>query len=273
MKLQPFLKLCVTIIPICYCFCIPQATAQPDLGELMDSSASGGTDRPSATAAIRFNDLNTLVRDGRIGREEARIRLRRLVVELREEYYRRGGEDYGRESWLFPLAGYDARAAGNGRNRGYVASGYDYFSGNRHGGHPALDLFIRDRDQDSLDDRTGKPVSVLSMTGGMVVALERKWEEGSGLRGGKYLWVYDPANGLLVYYAHNSELFVELGQIVRPGERLALVGRSGYNASKRRSPTHLHLSVLRIGEKGPVPVNVWPELSRAGTAAERPGIR
>ena len=45
---------------------------------------------------------------------------------------------------------------------------------------------------------TGQPVEVLSMTGGIVVAVETAWDGGSALRGGKYLWVYDPVNHLLM---------------------------------------------------------------------------
>jgi murein DD-endopeptidase MepM/ murein hydrolase activator NlpD len=103
------------------------------------------------------------------------------------------------------------------------------------------------------------------MTGGVVVALENEWQADSRLRGGKYLWIYDPANNLLVYYAHNEELFVALGTIVKPGDVLATVGRSGFNAAKRRSPTHLHFSVLRIGNGQPVPVQAYSELQLSKT--------
>nr|WP_246545514.1 M23 family metallopeptidase [Pelotalea chapellei] len=152
-----------------------------------------------------------------------------------------------------------------GANKGYIAGGYDFFSGNRHGGHPSFDIFIHDRDQDSLDDRTGQPVQVLSLTAGIVVALEQEWEQGSSLRGGKYLWVYDPVNELLVYYAHNNTLHVALGDIVQPGDVIAEVGRSGYNAAKRRSPTHLHLTVLKVKDGRPLPLNVYQELARMRT--------
>jgi murein DD-endopeptidase MepM/ murein hydrolase activator NlpD len=103
------------------------------------------------------------------------------------------------------------------------------------------------------------------MTGGVVVALEKEWQPGSKMRGGKYIWIYDPANDLLVYYAHNEELFVALGTIVKPGDLLATMGRSGLNAAKRRSPTHLHFSVLRIIEGKPVPMPVYRELQQAGS--------
>ena len=75
-------------------------------------------------------------------------------------------------------------------------------------------------------------------------------------RGGKYLWIYDPASDSLVYYAHNRELAVNLGTVVNPGDKIATVGRTGFNAAKKRSPTHLHLSWLKI--KNGTPVAEYP---------------
>lgn len=253
------------------CFCLSAATpltaAEPDLNELIAAPETGAPSptAPAGTLCSDFNTFNSLIRDGRISKSAARSGLPLRLAEIRAEYYRQGGRDYSSEKWVFPVAGYDVRAIDKGRSHGFVSSGYDYFSGNRHGGHPAYDIFIRDRNQDSRDDRSGTAASVLSMTGGIVVAFEKEWRQGSGLRGGKYLWVYDPANNLLLYYAHNEKLFVEPGTIVKPGDLLATVGRSGLNAAKRRSPTHLHFSVLHLKNGQPVPIPVYRELLQART--------
>jgi peptidoglycan LD-endopeptidase LytH len=146
-----------------------------------------------------------------------------------------------------------------------VVQGYDFFTGNRHGGHPAYDIFIIDRNQDELDDRTLQPVGVLSMTGGVVVSVETEWLPDSKLRGGKYIWIYDPANDLLVYYAHNREVLVKAGDLVRPGDLLARLGRSGLNAAKKRSPTHLHMTVLKANQGDPKAVRFWEQLKRTKT--------
>ena len=231
-----------------------------DLAELAESPAARGAATPLTAACNRFNELNSRIRDRKIGRSAARTEFARLLAGVREEYLRAGVPEYSRTERVFPLAGYDSRAIDGGRRHGFIASGYDYYSGNRHGGHPAFDIFIRDRNQDSLDDRSGRPATVVSYSAGIVVALEREWQQGSPLRGGKYLWVYDPASDLLVYYAHNGSLSVELGEIVRPGDVLATVGRSGLNAAKRRSPTHLHFTVLKVGDAGKVvPLDVYRE--------------
>ncbi|MDD2897764.1 MAG: M23 family metallopeptidase [Desulfuromonadaceae bacterium] len=243
-------------------FCIPQAVEAGDI----ESHDKNQTIAVAASACFKFNDFSTRIRDSRISRADARHELPGRLEEVRTEYYRRGGQDYSPSDWIFPVAGYDAGTIGTGKNHGFIPQGYDYFSGNRHGGHPAYDIFIRDRNQDGIDDRSGSAVSVLSMTGGIVVALEKEWHRGSPLRGGKYIWVYDPANELLVYYAHNEKLFVETGTIVKPGDTLATVGRSGLNAAKRRSPTHLHFSVFSVETGTPVPKPVFRELQHARSA-------
>ena len=117
-----------------------------------------------------FNRLNTLVRDGMVPRTEAGRRFRALLPALKAFYYHNGGRDFSQGDWVFPLHGYTARAIGEGSRHGYEPRGYDWFDGNRHKGHPSLDIFIRDKNHDDRDDRTGSYVQVLSLTGGVVVA-------------------------------------------------------------------------------------------------------
>jgi murein DD-endopeptidase MepM/ murein hydrolase activator NlpD len=259
----PFLSLI-----LCIWLIVPalSSASEPDLDELFappKTSKQPRHEQPDNALYQTYNELNNRIRDGLIDRVTARSELTARLAAIRTEYYQRGGRDYSPGQWVFPLAGYSAGAIATGKNHGFVASGYDFFSGNRHGGHPAYDIFIHDRNQDSLDDKSGESVNVVSMTGGVVVAHEKQWQNGSKLRGGKYLWIYDPANELLVYYAHNEKLLVTPGTIVKPGDLLATVGRSGFNAAKRRSPTHLHFSMLRLKNGIPVPLKAYQALQRA----------
>ena len=215
-------------------------------------------DAPCA-ACLSFNDLDKKVRDGTISRSVARAELAALLPVLRDFYYGAGGRDFPPREWVFPVEGYTARAIG-GRGRGYKAKGYDYFDGNRHKAHPSQDIFIRDRNRDEIDDVTRKTVRILSMTGGIVVARETSWEPTSKLRGGKYIWIYDPTDNALVYYAHNRELLVNPGDMVKPGDPIAIMGRTGLNAAKSRSPTHLHITYLKVKDGYPVPVNIYDRL-------------
>jgi len=231
----------------------------------LSADIAGSAVAQSCEACQQFDRLNTLIRDRKIAKAEARKEVRALLPVIREYAVHHGAGEYPRGRWVFPVEGLTMKSAGDNRGADYVPSGYDYFDGNAHRGHPAYDLFIHDRRHDSLDDRTGREVSVLSMTGGIVVAVEREWDTRSRLRGGKYIWIYDISSEALVYYAHNREILVGVGDIVKPGDTIAKVGRTGYNAYKKRSPTHLHLSFLRVKDGYPKPENIYRELMRAAT--------
>lgn len=214
---------------------------------------------------LAFDWLDKQIRDGSLPKTDAARQLATRTAELETYLAGFGTSPHDHEQWIFPLRGYDLATAGTDADKGYVAAGYDFFDGNRHGGHPSVDLFIVDRNQDCLDDRTGQPVTVVAMTGGIVVAAETAWAAGSSLRGGKYLWIYNPANHLLIYYAHNRDLLVGVGDRVAPGTPIATVGRSGFNAARQRSPTHLHLTVLTTRTGRPVPEKISRQLRSART--------
>ena len=146
------------------------------------------------------------------------------------------------------------------REAGIKSQGYDFFDGNRHKGHPGHDIFIRDRDQDGNDDSTGKPVNVISASSGIVVSVNLNWEPSSPIRGGNYIWIYEPSKSRYYYYAHLNEIFVKIGRIVSRGERIGTVGRTGKNAYPKRSPTHLHFTVHPLAEGYPRPVDPYREL-------------
>jgi peptidoglycan LD-endopeptidase LytH len=256
------LHLSPLILPALLLICINCGQDQPLSKEKERRDPVQGVSRTALNnPCVEFDKLNTQVRDGLIDREEARKRIRELIPKIREYFYAKGGADADEKSWLFPVRGYGSNAIGGTNGSGYIAKGYNYFDGNKHGGHPAHDIFIRDRDQDELDDSTGKPVNVISMSAGVVVACAAQWKSGSDLRGGKYIYIYDPVTNALFYYAHNREIFVEPGMVVKPGDLIASVGRSGKNAFPSRSPTHLHIMYLVIEDGYPKPKDIYKALS------------
>ena len=130
--------------------------------------------------------------------------------------------------------------------------------------------FIRDRNRDQLDDATGKPVNVLSISSGIVVAYSLEWKAGRILRGGRYIYIYDPSQNGIFYYAHQRSLLVKPGDIVSPGHVIATVGRSGKNAAAPRSATHLHVMFLAIdGGDHLRPHDIYPDLVRIGGRSNR----
>jgi murein DD-endopeptidase MepM/ murein hydrolase activator NlpD len=239
---------------------------------LTSSGASLGTSLGASTEAqtapldpcVEFDRLYAQIRDGHVARAAALPQIRILLPRIRAYFDTHGGRAAPRDTWRFPLEGYGAGDIGGTRGSGYVADGYDYFDGYNSHGHPGHDIFIHDRNQDELDDGTGKPVNVLSISSGVVVAEATDWAPDSVLRGGRYVYIYDPlANGMF-YYAHNRSVLVKPGDIVRPGQIIATAGRSGRNAAAPRSPTHLHVMFLAMEDGYPRPRDIYPDLLRLG---------
>ena len=214
---------------------------------------------------VAFDELYAKIRDQRIDRGAALPQVRALLPQVRDYYYAHGGVDTPHDAERFPLASYGAESIGGTNGSGYQPNGYDWFLGRDSKGHPGHDLFIHDRDRDSRDDRTGEPVRVLSIAAGIVVAYAPEWDASSGLRGGRYVYVYSPAQRGIFYYAHNASILVKPGDVVTAGQPIATVGRTGRNAAMPRSPTHLHVMFLAIGDDGyPRPRDIFADLLRLG---------
>jgi hypothetical protein len=221
---------------------------------------------PADTVSGASGSMENKIRDGKVTKEEAMRLLKTLMPLLSNYYTSKGGLPYTQTDWIFPLRGYDSKTIGGKDGSGYVEGGYSYFDGNDHKGHPALDIFVNDLNQDCVDDKTKQPVDVLSVSGGIVVSTETKWDPASVQRGGNYIWIYDPNSKSLFYYAHNSKVLVKKGDMVRPGDVIAHVGRSGLNAYKKRSPTHLHFMQLVFDENYlPKPRNPFWDLQKMKT--------
>lgn len=219
---------------------------------------------PAAAAASPWKDWNTLysaIRDEQIAPAAARARAREI-----HERMLAAGKGLGSPREVFPLAGYGPECGEQGRN--YHLGQFDlYDNTKRKGLHPAHDLFIRDEDQDGLDDATGRPVTVVSFSDGVVVATYTHWQRGQNIYGGNYVWVYDPRTDRFCYYAHLASVRVRPGDRVQAGQVLGTVGRTGKNAFPARSPTHLHFMVVAWDRGRMTPQNPWRELLAARTLA------
>jgi hypothetical protein len=207
---------------------------------------------------IRINLVNTMITNGATSRQKAEEIFKTLLQKIKA-----GSNIKSNKLWVFPLQGYSANAIGGLKGSGYNDKGYNYLDGNKHIAHPAHDIFINDKDHNDRDDRTKKPVSVLAVTDGVVLACTNLWEPGSLLRGGKYIWLYHPQLKIITYYAHNQAIFVSPGDVVKQGQKIAEVGRTGFNAYQKRSPTHLHFSSFRLVNSMPVPFNCYTNLVKA----------
>ena len=63
--------------------------------------------------------------------------------------------------------------------------------------------------------------------------------------GGNVVWLWDPARGHTLYYAHLDRRAVNRGQWVRKGEVIGFVGNTG---NARTTAPHLHFGIYRRGQ-------------------------
>ncbi|HZF67793.1 MAG TPA: M23 family metallopeptidase, partial [Gemmatirosa sp.] len=75
---------------------------------------------------------------------------------------------------------------------------------------------------------------------------------GENRLGGRVVFLYDPAGGQSLYYAHLDAQAVTGGQRVRAGDTLGFVGNTG---NARTTSPHLHFGIYRGGEGA---VNPFP---------------
>lgn len=206
-------------------------------------------------SCLALQQLFIKIRDGKTPKATAIQELKKLLVKLEQQ------QPDSTPTFVFPIKGYNCAAIGGKNGSGFKPLGYSFFDGNKHKGHPAHDIFIWDSNQDCLDDKTHLPVPVVSVSNGIVISAENTWADTSLLRGGNYIWIYSPQHHSLFYYAHQSTVTVAVGDVVKAGQTIGYVGRSGLNANKKRSPTHLHFMQLKISPQyQPYPVNPFSAL-------------
>ncbi|AMR31482.1 hypothetical protein A0256_08610 [Mucilaginibacter sp. PAMC 26640] len=209
-----------------------------------------------------FNSFNNEVLKGHVSKKEAQRVIDVFIGQVTRQYKLRAATPIQHQRWVFPLKGYNYRATGGSNGDGYNDKGFRYIDGNKHGAHPAHDIFIIDKNQDCLDDHTLQPVDVQAVRAGIVIACTNEWDETGNMRGGRYVWIWHP-EGFFSYYAHNRTIFVKPGDYVQQSQKIAEVGRTGFNAFKKRSPTHLHFSTFKLVDNIPVPFNSFDQLKKA----------
>ena len=209
----------------------------------------------------KWDILDSLITNSFIEKEDALLLMKEYEPEVRTYFRRQKGVMTSRTDWVFPLKNQSSfyyRENGND----YKLSKYDYFQGSNTKGHPAHDIMIADSNKDLLDDVTLKPVDVVSMSSGVVVATDTTWNPGSLLRGGRYVKIFDVANNCIFYYSHLSVVSVSPGDVINEGDKIGEVGRTGRKAIFKSGKTHLHIAALEVKDGYPVPVDIISDLKR-----------
>jgi hypothetical protein len=121
--------------------------------------------------------------------------------------------------------------------------------------HPsAIDLFAEEG------------TTVVSATPGIVVLAENGWEpqawfSTSSVRGGNCVIVFDADASRFLRYAHLAETFPKPGAFVEAGEKIGLVGHTGFNANRPGHGGHLHFEINEFSDRtGLVTVVVHDDL-------------
>ncbi|HAY33143.1 MAG TPA: M23 family metallopeptidase [Ignavibacteria bacterium] len=218
--------------------------------------------KSSSNICEKWNALDEKIKTGKIEYDDAVDLLASYEPEVIKYYNNNGGGFFKRNEWVFPLRNFTSIYYREG-GKDFRLSTYDYFQGSNSKGHPAHDIMILDENKDLLDDSTLKPVDVVSISGGVVVATDTTWEIGSVLRGGKYVKIFDVTNKGLFYYSHLSVVNVKPGDILKPGDKIGEVGRTGRKTILKEGKTHLHVAFLRSEDGYPVPEEFIKDLRAA----------
>lgn len=211
---------------------------------------------------IKWNELDSLITNQLIDVDDAMELMKKYEQELKNYFRKKKGLMTPRSMWVFPLKNFTSiyyRDNGND----FRITGYDYFQGSNSKGHPAHDIMILDKNKDLLDDSTLKPVDVVSMSGGVVVATDTTWKEGSLLRGGKYVKVFDATNDGIFYYSHLSKVTVMPGDVINAGDKIGEVGKTGRKAILPAGKTHIHIAFFKSEDGYPVPEDIIKDLRNA----------
>lgn len=213
----------------------------------------------------KYKQLLVNIREEYITPKEAETEFKAILLELRK-MYPHSVEASPYSLLVFPLIGSNYTAVGGKKGNGFRGNGFNLFDQTVSGSHPAQDIFIYDKNQDCLDDRKNHYIDIASVSNGVVIATETNWQPASEYRGGNYVWIYDTDRGGLWYYAHCRQVDVHPGQMLKAGDKIGEVGRTGHNAFKPRSDTHLHLMYLQPDyEMYPYPFNHYEWLKEAIT--------
>jgi murein DD-endopeptidase MepM/ murein hydrolase activator NlpD len=202
------------------------------------SAATSYVQEPQAEACRQWEQLEQQVRDGKVDRRTVRAQFQALWPQVTIDDIPSPKE--GLWQWDFPMPGY---GADDWSSQSYDPSSYKFFDGPDAKGHPGVNIYAHDIHRKGLDDRTGKPIAIVSATDGVVVSARKFWTEADPNPLGVYVCILSQEEKRFFYYAHLSKLKVGLGQLVKKGQVLGWLGRTGHTVIKRNLGTHLLFEV------------------------------
>lgn len=208
----------------------------------------------------RWHKTDQLIRDRKIDEDDAIDSIKLYVKLGKAEFKQYGIAGTKRSEWVFPMSNftwYSYRSEG----KDYKDDRFSYFQGGESKGHPAHDIFILDKDTNSIEDSTGKHVPAISMVNGIVISTYDRWVRHDFLRSGNYIKLFDPVSEAMFYYSHLDSVFVKPGELVKAGDKIGYIGRTGRKAIFGK--THIHIAYYKIEDGEPIPEEIINDLYRA----------
>ena len=184
----------------------------------------------AAGAVERWADFEHELRRGNYTSAEAELKAKNLIEQLAEQFKHFPGESAVR---TFPVEGYKlANVERPARFLNTLAASQNetnFFASDRF----AQSNYLRFNVIDPRAQEKGDANMVAAAAG--IVVFVRKGSFG----GGNYVWVFNPNQNLFYYYGNLKDIFVKLGEVVQPGQRIATI-----RPAKKGYP--VHFTVLRF---------------------------
>lgn len=205
----------------------------------------------------RWHKTDQLIRDRKIDEDAAMDSIMLYVKLGKKEFKTYGIPGTKRSDWVFPMKDftwYSYRSDG----KDYKDEFFSYFQGGEFKGHPAHDIFIIDKDTNSIEDSTGRHVPAVAMVTGIVLSTYSTWFRADYLRSGNYIKLFDPESEAIFYYSHLDSVFVKPGDLVKAGDEIGYIGRTGRKAIYGK--THIHIAYYKIEDGDPIPEDIINDL-------------
>ena len=209
---------------------------------------------------LRWNTTDSLIMINKISKENAIDSIKLYVSSAIQDFKSLNITITDRNDWVFPMKGWTKVEYRSG-GKDYKAERFDYFQGGESINHPAHDIFILDNDSNGVEDITGQKVTAVAMATGIVFTEYSGFKRGDFIRGGNYVKIFDPETQGMFYYSHLDSVFVHTGQLVKAGDSVGFVGRTGRKAITGK--THLHIAYYKIFEGYPRPKDILDDLYKA----------
>lgn len=206
---------------------------------------------------LRWSKTDELIRDNKIDKDDAIDSISYYTETIVSRLKASGFVMTKKSGWHYPITKWTSVVyRANGMD--YKDERFDFFQGGEYKGHPAHDIFILDADSNGVEDSTGQKIEAVSMVNGIVISVYGNWKPGDFLRSGNYVKIFDPKSQAIFYYSHLDSVFVGPGDVVKAGDPVAYVGRTGRKAF--RGKTHLHIAYYKIDDGYPVPKDILTEI-------------